>query len=65
MLDQVEKTVLERSHKIWNKQISKILCRAHSDRIINSEQLHILTAAFDPTQDHKVYGPFENTGFKK
>ncbi len=59
-----EEKVLEESHKIWNKRISRILCRAYGDGVINSEQLHILTSAFDPSQDHKVYGPNFNKGFK-
>lgn len=61
----IEEERLEDTHSIWNKQISRILCRAYGDRVINSEQLHILAAAFDPTQDHKVYGEFANTGFKE
>lgn len=56
--------ILRLTHRIWNRQISRILCRAYGDRVINSEQLHILTAAFDPTQCHRVYGDYCRIGFK-
>lgn len=49
------KLLLRLTHRIWNRRISAILCRAYGDRIINSEQLHELTAKFDPTQRHEVY----------
>lgn len=52
------------THRTWNRRISAILCRAYDDRVINSEQLHRLTAAFDPTQDHQVYGPGRARGFR-
>lgn len=51
------------THRTWNRRISAILCRAYSDGVINSEQLHRLAAAFDPTQDHQVYGPGRARGF--
>lgn len=56
--------VLKLTHRLWNREISRILCRAHGERLINSEQLHQLTAAFDPTQRHIVYGPRVYRGFK-
>ncbi len=56
--------ILRCSHRLWNKQISRILCRAYSDGKINSEQLHVLSAAFDPTQKHMVYGLGSKQGFK-
>lgn len=49
------KLILRLTHRIWNRRISMILCRAYNDRVINSEQLHILTSKFDPTQEHSVY----------
>lgn len=49
------KWILKLTHRIWNRRISAILCRAYDSRIINSEQLHILAAEFDPTQKHSVY----------
>jgi hypothetical protein len=49
------KLILRLTHRIWNRQISRILCRAYEDRIIDSRQMHILASYFDPTQDHKVY----------
>jgi hypothetical protein len=48
---------------MWNRQISRILCRAKADGVINSKQLHEMAAAFDPTQKHKVYGEFKAVGF--
>lgn len=47
--------ILRFTHRLWNRQISRILCRAYNDRVINSEQLHILASKFDPTQKHTVY----------
>lgn len=64
MKQLIERCLLRLTHRIWNRKISRIICRAYNDRVINSRQMHILAAAFDPTQDHKVYGKFENTGFK-
>lgn len=51
----MKKAILRLTHRLWNRQISRILCRAYSQGVVNSEQLHILTAAFDPTQRHEVY----------
>lgn len=47
--------VLRKTHRVWNRVISRILCRAYSDNLINSYQLHELTAKFDPTQKHDCY----------
>lgn len=58
-----ERFVLRLTHRLWNRQISRIICRAYNDRVINSAQLHILASAFDPTQKHKVYGPRACRGF--
>lgn len=49
------KMVLKLTHRIWNKQISRILCRAYHGGVINSYQLHELASKFDPTQKHEVY----------
>lgn len=57
------KLILKLTHRLWNRQISRILCRAQSDGLINNYQLHELAAAFDPTQRHKVYGNHEAKGF--
>lgn len=46
--------ILRKTHKIWNAQISRILCRAYEEGVINSLQLHYLSARFDPTQKHSV-----------
>lgn len=51
----MKRLILKLTHRLWNRQISRILCRAYSDRVINSEQLHILASKFDPTQKHSVY----------
>lgn len=56
--------ILRLTHRLWNRQISRILCRAYEERLISSEQLHQLTAAFDPTQRHIVYGNRVKHGFK-
>lgn len=50
-----ETLILKATHRLWNRRISAILCRAYSDGTINSKQLHELTAMFDPTQSHSVY----------
>jgi len=47
--------ILKATHRMWNRRISAALCRAYQDRTINSEQLHILAAKFDPTQKHEMY----------
>ncbi len=47
--------VLRLTHRMWNRRVSAILCRAYGDRTINSAQLHILASKFDPTQKHEVY----------
>ena len=49
------KFMLKLTHRIWNRRISALLCMAYETRLINSKQLHELTALFDPTQDHRVY----------
>lgn len=47
--------ILKLTHRLWNKQIARILGRAYSDGVITSAQLHTLHAKFDPTQKHEVY----------
>lgn len=51
----MKKLILKLTHSMWNKIISRLLCRAYSEGTINSKQLHILTAKFDPTQKHECY----------
>ena len=51
----LSKLILKLTHRLWNRSISAILCRAYNNRVINSYQLHELAAKFDPTQDHEVY----------
>ena len=49
-----EKIVLKLTHRIWNKQISRLLRTAYHERIIDSKKMHILASWFDPTQSHRV-----------
>lgn len=51
----VRRWLLKRTHRLWNRRISALLCRAYSRGTINSHQLHALAALFDPTQRHEVY----------
>jgi len=55
MKAKLEKLILQLTHRLWNRQISRLICRAYSDGKINSRQLHEILADFDPTQKHKVY----------
>ena len=59
----LEMKIIQWTHRLWNRQISRILCRAYNDRVIDSKQLHTLAAAFDPTQDHMVYGKYAEWSF--
>jgi hypothetical protein len=47
--------ILRATHRIWNREISRVLGKAYNQRVIDSRELHILCAAFDPTQGHLVY----------
>ena len=47
--------ILRKTHHLWNSRISAILCRCYQEGDITSQQLHILTSKFDPTQEHQVY----------
>jgi hypothetical protein len=51
----VKKLILKLTHRMWNRRISALLCRAADKGTINSFQLHELAAMFDPTQKHQVY----------
>ncbi len=51
----IQQVAIRLTHRIWNRIISGILCRACGDGIINSRQLHILAAKFDPTQNHHPF----------
>ena len=55
MKKKLEKLILRLTHRLWNRQISRLLCQAYGDGKIDSKQLHSLAADFDPTQSHKVY----------
>jgi len=50
---------LKCTQELWNRYISYVLNAAYSTRVINSEQLHTLSAQFDPTQkviDGETFG---------
>ena len=51
----MKRLILRVTHSLWNQRISTLLCRACERGHINSKQLHILAAMFDPTQKHEVY----------
>jgi hypothetical protein len=51
----MRKLVLKLTHRLWNRVIAALLCRACEKQVINSRQLHELAAMFDPTQKHQVY----------
>lgn len=51
----MKKLILRLTHRIWNREISRLLCRAKQERIISNEQLHVIASWFDQTQKHKVY----------
>lgn len=53
--DCMKKLILKLTHRLWNKQIARIIGRAYSEGVINSRQYHILASKFDPTQKHDVY----------
>ncbi|MEY2855665.1 MAG: hypothetical protein RL030_2797 [Pseudomonadota bacterium] len=47
--------ILRLTHRLWNRRISAILCRAYAANQISSRTLHALSTKFDPTQKHEVY----------
>jgi hypothetical protein len=49
------KLILKITHRLWNRRISAVLCRAYERGQIDSRQLHQLTAQFDPSQRHEIY----------
>lgn len=51
----MKKLILKLTHRIWNREISRILYRTYEQSLITSQQLHLLTSKFDPTQKHEVY----------
>ncbi len=55
MRHRLTRAILRITHRLWNRQISRLLCRAYERRVIDSKQMHALAAMFDPTQDHEVY----------
>lgn len=51
----MKKWILKLTHRLWNREISRLLCFSYSEGRINSKQLHELASLFDPTQKHSVY----------
>jgi hypothetical protein len=51
----MRRLLLSLTHRLWNREISRLLCLAYEKRLITSRQLHELASWFDPTQHHKVY----------
>jgi len=45
--------ILRSTRRIWNTEISRLLCNSYNKGIISSNQLHELTSLFDPTQNRK------------
>jgi hypothetical protein len=52
----MSKLILRLTHRIWNREISRLICYAYEKGHINSEQMHILTSWFDQTQVHCLVG---------
>jgi hypothetical protein len=50
MREYMNRLILKVTARRWNRLIAGVLCRAYSDGVINSHQLHVLTHEFDPTQ---------------
>jgi hypothetical protein len=46
----MRKAILFLTRRVWGPFIAGILCRAYSDGVISSAQLHTLAREFDPTQ---------------
>ncbi len=51
----MRKLILKLTHKIWNREIARIICRCYSQNYISSQQMHEILSKFDPTQKHEVY----------
>jgi hypothetical protein len=52
----MRKLVLWVTHRVWNREISRLICYAYEKGHINSAQMHILASWFDPTQPHCLVG---------
>lgn len=42
--------ILKLTHRLWNREINRILCREYQKGLIGSRELHVLLSRFDPTQ---------------
>ncbi len=51
----MRRLALKLTHRLWNREISRILNRLYMAGTISSATLHVLSKQFDPTQDHMVY----------
>jgi hypothetical protein len=52
----IRSLILRMTHRVWNREISRLLGRAYERRWIDSRQYHQLAAMFDPTQTHCEVG---------
>jgi len=52
----MRRLLLKITHRIWNREVFRILNREYQKNTINSAQLHTLLARFDPTQVHCKVG---------
>lgn len=48
----MRKLIMKLTHRLWNREISRLLGREYQKGTIDSKQLHILLSRFDPTQSH-------------
>ena len=44
------KLILRLTHRIWSREISRLICYAYEKGQIDSRQLHVLMSWFDRTQ---------------
>ena len=52
MIFRLRRLLIGLTHRLWNTEISRLLCAAYREGVIDSRQLHDLTSRFDPTQRH-------------
>lgn len=52
----LKRLILRFTHRVWNREISRILCQAKQAGVIRNDQLHELAARFDPSQVQCMVG---------
>jgi hypothetical protein len=52
--EQIDGVILRSTARRWHRLIVRVLCRAHTEGVITTRQLQILTREFDPRQDGTV-----------